>query len=133
MSKRIQYLKQLANIIRSDGKIAPAEEKLFKDIAQSMGIEIESLEELEILEKISPPVSSSFSIEERISQIYGLALMIKVDGEIDPKEIESIRNIGIEMGLPVDSLNIMMETLFSKPGKILEFEELRQIFNLSNN
>jgi len=133
MPKRLKFLKQLASIIMSDGNIAPQEEKLFINIARSLGLKIDNVEEIHLLEKISPTIKHPMSYYDRIANIYGMALMIKIDGKIDPKEIETIKNIGIEMGLPVESLDNMLKILFSKKEKLLSMEELKELFNISNN
>jgi len=133
MPKRLEFLKQLASIIMSDGKITPQEEKLFINIALSLGLEIDSVEEIHLLEKISPSIKHPMSYDERIGNIYGMALMIKIDGKIDSKEIETIKNIGIDMGLPVESLDNMLKILFSQKNKLLSLDELKEIFKINNN
>jgi len=133
VSTRLDLLKNFWEIITSDGEIHPDEESFFIKIAQSMGYKLDSIEDIPLLQEISPSKNIFIPIEERISNIYGLALMMKIDGKIHKKEVETIRNIGIEMGLPVDSLNTMLEILFENRKKFLTAGELKQIFSISNN
>ncbi len=131
--KRIYLLKQVWDIIKADKEIHKNEKEFLLDIAQSMNVQPDEISDIIDLDTIIDLPKPVLSREEKIIQIYQLALMIKADGKITEEEIELIKNIGLEMGLSPDALDIMLEELFKSMERILNFEELFNIFNLSNN
>jgi uncharacterized tellurite resistance protein B-like protein len=133
MFNRIKYLKSLASIILSDGEIAPKEEKFFIEIVRSLGIDLSRIEDILLLEKIKPVPTAPVSKEERMIQLYGMALMIKSDNKIKPEETNTLKNIGLEMGLPTEGINEMLQLLFSTPYKTLTEKELVDIFKKYEN
>ncbi len=113
--------------------MAPIEIEFLRRVAWSIGVKLDHVQDLFLLNEIAPDPGPPPSYIKRISDIYGMALMIRVDGKIKPEELRTIRNIGIEMGLPVEPLNNMMEILFKDPKMFLNETELMKIFNLNNN
>ncbi len=133
MHNKIKLLRDLANIIKSDGEIAPVEKEFLQRIAWSLGLKLDHIDDLFLLKELAPDPGPPPSYKKRIADIYTLALMIRVDGKIKSQELGTIRNIGIEMGLPVEPLNNMMQILFRDHKKFLNETELMEIFNLNNN
>ncbi len=133
MSRKLDFLKHLAAIMLSDGKIDPQEQILFKNIARSMGIDKETIENLFFLDRLDVLQDRPLTEEEKVADIYALALMIKVDGEVNGKELETIHHIGLEMGLPSEALNNMLSLLFSRQDKVLSQKELKEIFDINKN
>ncbi len=132
-NKRIYLLKQVFDIMKSDGEIHKNEKKFLMDIAHSLNVNTEELLDILELDMIISPRKPHLSHEEKIIQIYQLALMIKSDGAILDEEILLIKNIGLEMGLSPNSLDIMLQELFKSLDKILDFQELFSIFKINNN
>ncbi len=133
VNKKITILKQLFSMLKADGIIDEKEKKFLIDIALSMNINSDDIRDAIDLQKIVPITSVKFSRKDNIIQIYRLALMLKIDGKIAPEEILHIKNIGLEMGLDSDSIDIMLKTLLKEYDAILSEEDLFKIFDIQNN
>ncbi len=131
--KRIYLLKQVWDIIKADKEIHKNEKGFLLDIARSMDVKPDELSDIIDLDSIVGIQKPVLSREEKILQVYQLALMIKADGKVSGEEIELIKNIGLEMGLSPEGLDIMMQELFKSMERVLNFEELLNIFNIPNN
>jgi len=132
-NKKIIFLKQLFFMLKADGKIDEMEKRFLKDIALSMNIDTQEIKDILDLQEIIPTPPVKFSKKENIIQIYRLALMLKIDGNIAPQEIKVIKNIGLEMGLSIEALDIMLEILLKKYSTTLTDNQLFKIFDIQNN
>ncbi len=121
----LSLLSDLTYIVKADGKITPSEFDFLKRIANRMGVSEEKLKEL-----FSNPVPTKthFSEIEKITHFHKMVLMMNVDGETHPKEVEAIKNYGLAMGIRptvIDSVLLKMEEY---PDKIIPSDELIKLF-----
>ena len=128
--EKLGMLKQLFEMTVADGEIKPVEYKFLYEIALSMEVPIEDLEQM-IEQEFSYSIPKQ--IDERIIQIYRLAMMMKVDKEIAKQEVNMLKSMALQMGLHPDSVVVMLNKLKEDPAKVLSFEELEKIFSVGGN
>ena len=128
MEEKLALLKQLYQMTQADHKIKPVEYSFLYELALSMEVPLEKLEDLFETEKhyLLPK-----DIQQKIIQIYRLALMMKVDKEVVEEEINTLKSLALQMGLRPESVQNMLEELEKK--STLTFDELMSIFNVQDN
>ncbi len=128
LEEKLALLKQLYQMTQADRTIKPVEYNFLYEIALSMEVPLEKLEEMfEVENNYDLPKDK----QQKIIQIYRLALMMKVDKEIAPEEINTLKSLAMQMGLHPESVQIMLEALNRK--KTLNFDELMSVFNIQEN
>jgi hypothetical protein len=70
---------------------------------------------------------------KRIEQFYRLALLMHCDGVLHEKEISTIHQISISMGLNPNATKRVLEKMKKAPNAIIEPSELLQIFKEQQN
>ncbi len=125
MENKLSLLSDLIYIVKADGKVTSSELDFLQRIANRMGV---SNEEMKNLFSNPIPTKTQFSEIEKITQFHKMVLMMNVDGESHPKEIEAIKNYGLAMGIRptvIDNVLIKMEEY---PDKIIPTEALISLF-----
>jgi uncharacterized tellurite resistance protein B-like protein len=128
MDNKLGLLRQLYQMSKADNEIKPIEYNFLYEIALSMDVPFEKLEEMfDAEDEYSLPKIK----DERIIQIYRLALMMKVDKIIAPEEITTIKSIGLQMGLRSEAIDMMLQKINEKGT--LSYNELIKIFSIQEN
>ena len=133
LEEKISLIKQLFDMSKADRKIDQTEVNFLYELAVSLELPLEILEDLfdekPIYLKKQIPTSSL----ERITQIYRLALMLNVDKQVTFDEVNLLRNLALELKLPPDSVNIMLSEILKSQTGTLKPDKLFQIFNTTGN
>ena len=93
-------LLDLYKIALADGKIEPNEYQLLFDISKSLG-----LAENDVLDIING--ENSFELEkpstfqDRMQHLFQMLFLMKIDGEIDAKEVSTIKSMALHLGLDI--------------------------------
>ncbi len=133
LEEKITLLKQLYQISKVDGEIADTEFEFLIDLAHSLEVPFEVLDDIFDEKTIYLKNEVPKNIYERIIQIYRLALMIVIDNHIKFDEVNLLKNIAIELKLPTEPVTVMLSEIVNNKDKILEPEKLFDIFNVTNN
>jgi len=128
--EKLGMLRQLFEMTVADGEIKPVEYKFLYEIALSLEVPIEELEQM-IAQELKYKLPKQ--IDERIIQIYRLAMMMRVDRDIDEQETNMLKAMALQLGLRPDAVVIMLDALKKNPEKILGFDELEKIFSMNAN
>jgi uncharacterized tellurite resistance protein B-like protein len=128
--EKLGIIRQLFQMTQADGEVKPVEYSFLYELALSMGVPLEKLEEIFEIE-------SQYQIPKeqvnRIIQIYRLALIMKVDKHTADSEIKTLKTMAIQMGLRSDAVDNMLNKMKEKDSGTLNFEELMEIFNVQKN
>jgi len=128
--EKLGMLRQLFEMTVADGEIKPVEYKFLYEIALSLEVPIEELEQM-IEQELKYKLPKQ--IDERIIQIYRLAMMMRVDRDIDEQETNMLKAMALQLGLRPDAVVIMLDALKKNPEKVLSFDELENIFSMNDN
>lgn len=129
-NEKLGLLAQLIKMAQADQKIREIEFQFLLSLAAQMGVTKEDFKQLfEENIEFNPPRLEA----ERIVQFQRLILLMNVDLEIDDKEIEYIKDVGIRMGLHPSATNTVLEEMHNYKNKIIPPERLLEIFNIYHN
>ncbi len=133
LEEKLALMRQLVKMSKSDQKLQTAERNFLYELALSINLPIEALEDIMDGKNTYLPEKIPTNIEDRIIQIYRLVLMMKIDNEISPEEVNTLKSIALELGLHPESVMLLLDRLLESPTGTLEFEELQAIFNITKN
>ena len=130
LEEKLGILRQLYKMTQADNQIKPVEYKFLYEIALSMDVPLEKLEEIfDYEDRYQLPKD----LQNKIIQVYRLALIMKVDQEVAPEEINTLKSIALQMGLHPEAVNKMLEEMNKSETGTLDFDRLIQIFNTNHN
>ena len=133
LEEKISLIKQLFEMSKADHNIDQTEVNFLYELAVSLELPLEILEDLFDEKPIYLRKQIPTSSLERITQIYRLALMLNVDKQVTFDEVNLLRNLALELKLPPDSVNIMLSEILKSQTGTLKPEYLFQIFNMTDN
>jgi uncharacterized tellurite resistance protein B-like protein len=133
INEKIGLIKQLYQMLIADNQINQLEVNFLIDIATSLDLPLEVIENLFDQKEYYDDAKLPKQINERIIQIYRLSLMLKIDGKLSKEELQLLKNIAIALGLQPAHVNVMLEKLFESRQKLLTEDELWAIFQQSAN
>jgi uncharacterized tellurite resistance protein B-like protein len=130
MEEKLEILRQLYEMTKADGEIKPVEYQFLYEMAVSMEVPLEKLEEMFELEKNYKIPKQQV---QRVIQIYRLALMMRVDKDIAEAEKITLKKIALQMNLHPEAVDQMLIEIENKKEHTLSFDELFQIFKVLEN
>ena len=132
MEKEINYsmISDLIVLAYADDKVTETEYNFILRLAERMDI---SKEEVDELFKNPLPSKVLFTELERISHFYKLVLLMNVDLETHEKEVITVRNFGLKMGIRPGVINQILLRLDDYENKIIPSDELIKIFQTYYN
>ncbi len=124
-NNNLSLLSDLVYIVKADGKITQSELDFLMRIAKRMKISTEQVKDL----FTNPlPTKTNFTEIEKITQFQKMVLLMNVDGETHPKEIEAIKNYGLAMGIRPTVIDHVLLKMEDYPDKIIPPQELIHLF-----
>jgi len=130
LEEKLGILRQLYKMTQADNKVKPVEYSFLYEIALSMEVPLEKLEEIfDYEDRYQLPKD----LQNKIIQVYRLALIMKVDQEVAPEEINTLKSLALQMGLHPEAVNNMLEEMNKSETGTLDFDRLMQIFNTNHN
>ena len=127
---KLGMLAQLIQMAQSDNKIREVEFQFLLSLAAQMGVTKDEFKRLfEENIEFQPPRLES----DRIIQFQRLILLMNVDLEIDDREMQYIRDIGIRMGLHPSATNTVLNEMHEYENKIIPPNRLIAIFSTYHN
>jgi hypothetical protein len=113
-----------------DGKLHKREYEFLSIVAQALGIEKDVFKDLFHQEVPQLPIKTEFL---RIQQFYRLALLMYCDGVIHEKELASIQQIAIDMGLNPNATKRILKLMSESPNAIIDGAVLLNVFQEQHN
>lgn len=126
LEEKLGLLKQLILIANADGKIKEVEYQLLIGLAANLGVSKEDFE------KVFQPgiqVSMPKNLGDRILQFHRMILLMNVDMDPSPSEIEMIRKMGIMLGLNPQAIELVIDEMKSYPNNLIPPDRMVQIFS----
>lgn len=125
LEEKLGLLKQLILVANADGKIKEAEYQLMLGLAGHMNVSKEDFEKVfEPGIEIAMPKNDA----DRILQFHRMILMLNVDADASPIEIDMVRKMGIMLGLNPQAIEIVFEEMKTYPNNLIPPDRMVQIF-----
>ncbi|WP_420319926.1 TerB family tellurite resistance protein [Flagellimonas sp.] len=128
--EKLSILSEMIAFARVDHTLKDSEYQFLLGVASNLGIDEKTFEKL-LSQK--PPKVTLKSQAERIVQFHRLLLLMNIDQEQHQKEINTLYNIGLTMGLPPSAIGQVLEVMHKYPNKVVPAEVLINIFKAHYN
>nr|WP_299346689.1 TerB family tellurite resistance protein [Allomuricauda sp.] len=128
--EKLDILSQMIAFARIDYSLKVSEYEFLVGVAENLGIDKDSFDSL-LKKKATKPVLKSQA--ERIVQFHRLVLLMNVDQEQHEKEIHTLHNIGLKMGLPPSAVAQVLQVMHKYPNKVIPPDVLIKIFKAHYN
>lgn len=128
--KKISLLCEMIAFSIVDGKLHEREYQFLALIAAELKIAKDEFQDLFHREHDIIPIEFE---NQRIQQFYRLALLMHVDGILHEKEVVTIKQIAIEMGLNPSATSRCLDLMRSRKKQILEPKEVYALFTEQQN
>ena len=116
-------LLDLYKIAISDGLMHKNEYHLIIDIAKEIGLA--ENDALDIINgNIDFEIQEPININERMQHLFQMLFLMKIDGEIDSKEILTIKNIVLYLGLNLDMIDDMIKLVSKYKNSLIPESEM---------
>ena len=113
-----------------DGHLHKSEYDFLAIVAKELSVEIYVFKDLFHQELPQLPIKSEFL---RIQQFYRLALLMYCDGILHEKEMTTIQQIAIDMGLNPIATKRILKLMNEAPNAIIDGEVLLNVFQEQHN
>ena len=113
-----------------DGHLHKREYEFFSIVANELGFEMNVFKDLFHQELPQLPIKTEFL---RIQQFYRLALLMYCDGILHEKEMITIQQIAIDMGLNPIATKRILKLMNEAPNAIIDGEILLNVFQEQHN
>ncbi len=128
--EKLSILSEMIAFARVDHTLKDSEYEFLLGVATNLGVDKKTFESL--LKQKSPKVTLK-SQGERIVQFHRLLLLMNIDQEQHKKEINTLYNIGLAMGLPPSAIGQVLEVMHKYPDKVVPARVLINIFKAHYN
>jgi len=110
-------------IAKSDGKVTKNEYHLLLDIAKIIGLsEDEALDMINGENHFQSAKPTSY--HDRMQHLFQLLFIMKIDGDIDRKEIEAVKNIALYLGLNLNLTDDLIDVLRKHKNQLIPEKEM---------
>lgn len=128
--EKLSILSEMIAFARVDHSLNQAEYEFLLKVAMNLGVDRPTFDGL--LKERSPKVQLKTQ-GERIVQFHRLLLLMNIDREQHKKEINTLYNIGLKMGLPPVAIGQVLEVMHNYPDNIIPPDVLINIFKAHYN
>lgn len=128
--EKLSLLSELIKLARVDEQVKEIEFQFLFAIAIQLQVEKTDFEKLfdEYIQFTPPKLES-----DRILQFQRLILLMHIDLDVHPEQINMIKELGIRMGLAPTATNEILRTMNDYPNKIVPVDKLIQLFQVHHN
>jgi len=116
-------LLDLYKIALSDGKIVQNEYQFLIDIASNIGLEKDDVLDI-ISGEINFEIEQPKSINDRMQHLFQMLFLMKIDGDINDKEVDAIKNIALYLGLNLSMTEELIRIIKNYASKRVPQEEM---------
>ena len=128
--EKLSILSEMIAFARVDHSLKRSEYGFLLKVARNLGVSKDIFDSL--LKEKSPKVRLKTQAE-RIVQFHRLILLMNIDHEQHRKEINTLYNIGLKMGLPPAAISQVLEVMHRYPDNIVPPDVLINIFKAYYN
>jgi len=130
LEEKLGLIQQLYKMAKADNEIKPVEYQFLYEIALAMEVPLEKLETIFEVEK-DYQIPKDF--QHKMVQIYRLALIMRVDQEIKPEEVKTLKSLALQMGIHPEAVQQMLYQMEKSENGVLDHETLIGIFKTIEN
>lgn len=123
--EKLSLLSEMIQFAKADKKIKEEEYNFILAVALQLGV---TKEEVSILIEKGVEKKNLHPESQRILQFHRLVLLMNVDQEASPVEIDKIKDMGLQMGLRSEAVDTVLEKMHEYPNKVIPPQELINIF-----
>ncbi|MEW7292699.1 TerB family tellurite resistance protein [Aquimarina sp. 2304DJ70-9] len=123
--EKLSLLSEMVQFAKADKQFKEQEYNFILAVASQLGV---TKEEIDILVKEEVDKKNLQPESQRILQFHRLVLLMNVDQEASLSEIHKIKEIGLQMGLRPEAIDVVLETMHDYPNKVIPPKELVSIF-----
>ncbi|WP_108868055.1 TerB family tellurite resistance protein [Aquimarina aquimarini] len=128
--EKLSLLSEMIQFAKADKNFKEQEYNFIVAVASQLGIE---KEEVDFLMKGEVEKKSLQPESQRILQFHRLVLLMNIDQEASPLEIQAIKDMGLKMGLRLEAVDTVLEKMHEYPNKVIPPKELIAIFTTFYN
>lgn len=128
--KKQALISDLIVLAHADDKVTSSEYDFILRLALRMGV---TKTEVDALFDHPVPSKPLFSELERIIHFHKLVLVMSVDGEVHPKEVDYIKEFGLRMGIRPAAVDRILSKLDEYEDGIIPASDLIGIFQTYYN
>lgn len=125
LEEKLGLLKQLILVANADGKIKEVEYQLLLGLAANLGV---SKEDFDKVFEPGVEVSMPKQLSDRIIQFHRMILLMNVDMDASPAEMDMIRKMGIMLGLNAQAIEIVLSEMKAYANNLIPPDRMVQIF-----
>lgn len=125
LEEKLGLLKQLILVANADGKIKEVEYQLLLGLAANLGV---SKEDFDKVFEPGVEVTMPKQLSDRIIQFHRMILLMNVDMDASPAEMDMIRKMGIMLGLNAQAIEIVLSEMKAYPNNLIPPDRMVQIF-----
>ena len=128
--ENLSLISELIKLAKVDNDVRAMEFQFLLTIASQIGVTKEEFKKLfeQYIEFLPPKLEG-----DRIVQFHRLVLLMNVDNETSPSEVQYIREAGMRMGLNPMAISKVLEEMDNYPNKVIPTDRLIEIFKLYHN
>ncbi|MGB0881750.1 MAG: TerB family tellurite resistance protein [Vicingaceae bacterium] len=128
--EKLSLIQDLISLSKADGTVDYMEENFIKNIASSLGVSEKELEELK-----NNPIDFNPETNEtaRIIQFYRLLLLMGIDQNRTPEEINCCKQLALNMGLNPVAVNKTITQILNSETGMLPPDAVIKIFQVQHN
>ncbi|SEL37187.1 hypothetical protein SAMN04487910_2264 [Aquimarina amphilecti] len=123
--EKLSLLSEMIDFAKADKKIKDEEYNFILAVATQLEI---SEEEIGHLVRNSAEKRNLQPESQRILQFHRLVLLMNVDQETAPSEVDKIKEMGLHMGLRQEAVDTVLREMHKYPNKVIPPKELITIF-----
>ncbi|UNY97558.1 TerB family tellurite resistance protein [Zhouia spongiae] len=129
-SEKLSLLSDLVALIKADHQITDKEMGFLRMIAARLDVNDNDLNKLFNSDvPFTPPSSEA----QRILQFHRMVLLMNVDQDEHPDELNKIRELGVRLGLNPFAINQVLKVMDQFDGKVVPPDVLINIFKTQYN
>lgn len=120
------YAATLLKMANADNKLTAAENMWLGFVTVSMGIKPSELDDIKAnLDKFN--FQSPSTEKERFFMFFRVIQLMKVDLNIDEKELEMCRNLGSRLNINKEKVDTVLSFVKEKEKQLIQFEEVEAL------
>jgi uncharacterized tellurite resistance protein B-like protein len=120
------YAASLLKMAKADDKLTASENMWLGFVTVSMGIKPSELEEIKAnLDKFS--FQSPSTEKERFFMFFRVIQLMKVDLNIDDKEIQLCRDLGARLNINLEKVDKVLSFVKEKEKELIQFEDVEKL------
>ncbi|GAA0732962.1 TerB family tellurite resistance protein [Aquimarina litoralis] len=124
--EKLSLLSEMIEFAKADKEIKDEEYNFILAVASQLDV---TEEEIGYLVRNNAEKKNLQPESQRILQFHRLVLLMNVDQETNPAEIDKIREMGLHMGLRAEAIDTVLKEMHKYPNKVIPPNELIAIFS----